>query len=633
MSALFGIWRKDDAPQIEASLDAMERAAQDWQCDARGVWQDGRVGLGIRLLCVTPESAHERAPFAHPEFPQFVLTADAWLDNRDALCDAFAIPHAARATTCDSELILRAYARWGRGCAAKLRGDFAFALWDAQRRQWYCARDFMGAKPFFYFDAPQLFCFGSDIRAVLACPDVPNVLDEGMLAAYILAQSTITAEKRLTFYQAIFKIPPAHFLVVTRDAARLTRYWSPGDAPAVALASPDAYAEQARALLERAAQNSIRTPFRVGAHLSGGLDSTAIAILAARGLSRRGEPLNGYSWSPPPARVPIQTDADERAFIEMVCAQENIAPRYLEYSHADAAAVYTRDVTLIPREMALREEQVQDAAARDKVRVLLSGWGGDEALSYSGRGYLADLFLQRRWSELVRQFLQRLPPNARGARRLRAGGRILYDQMLWMLMPDWIWRLHSSYPPQTLATAYIDPEFLREHRAAVLALRDALPRDYPSVRFTQITRLEHGHLTRRIESWATHGARHGIVYRYPLLDRDLVEFCLGLPPSLYFADGRSRAVFRRATRGILPEPLRATRSKDEPIALGIVMETQASGARALYEQTRPRFGNHPAARRVNVAALHTAFASPTLEPLKAAPLLFALSCFYIRALE
>lgn len=632
MSALVGVWRKDGAPPIESALDAMERAISDWQCDTRGAWCDGDIGLGNRLLYTTPESHYERVPFTHPAFPHLVLSADAWLDNRDALCDAFGIPPAARATTCDGELILRAYAQWGEVCAAKLRGDFAFALWDAQRRQWYCARDFVGAKPLLYFDSPQLFSFASDIRAVLACPGVPNALDEVMLAAYLSMQSTVAAEQRRTFYQDIFKIPPAHFLVVTRDTARLTRYWSPDDAPAVCLASPDGYAERTRELLERAVQNSIRTPYRVGAHLSGGLDSTAIAILAARGQPARNGRLNGYSWSPPPSRAPIQDEADERSFIEIVCAQENITPRYLEYSHADAAAVYRRDVTRIPREMALREEQVEDAAARDNVRVLLSGWGGDELLSYSGRGYLAELFLSRRWGELERQVKRRLPPSARGARRLRAYGGIVYDQMLWMLMPDWVWRLHSPYPPQTFHAEYMEPEFFRQRRAAVLALRDPLPRDYPNVRVTQTTRLEHGHLTRRMESWTMHGARRGIVYRYPLLAQELVEFVLGLPPHLYFDAGRSRAVLRRATRGILPEPLRATRTKDEPTAIGIIMDAQAGGARALYEQTRPQFTNHPATRYVNVRAIEAAFTSPTFKPLQAVALMFALSCFYIPAL-
>lgn len=632
MSALFGIWRKDNAPTVESSLDAMERALCEWQCDTRRVRCEDGVGLGVRLLYTTPESHHEKAPFQHAEFPHLILAADAWLDNRAALCDTFQIPHSERATTCDSELILRAYVKWGEECADKLRGDFAFALWDSQKQQWYCARDFIGSKPLFYFDSPLLFCFASDVRGVLACPGVPNTLDTGMLATYLSA-STSTAEKQFTFYQTVFKIPPGHFLVVAPHTLRVTRYWSPDNAPDLHLSSPAAYAEQTRALLEQAAQNATRTPFRVGAHLSGGLDSTTVAILAAREMQKRGERMNGYSWSPPPSHTQITDAEDERHFIQAVCQAETITPHYVEYSSDAAIEVYTRDITRIPREMALREEQTQNQAAQDGVRVLLSGWGGDELISYSGRGYLPDLFRHGAFPQLHREIVKRLPPGARGLIWARAYGSVVYRQLLWFLMPDLVWQIHSPYQNNTARLKYIRPEFLACERAAVHALRDPLARDYPNVRLTQTARLEHGHLTRRMESWATHGAKRGIVYRYPLVSRELVEFSLGLPPQLYFADGYSRAVLRRATRGILPETLRTMRTKAEPVAIGIVSSIQLQALDALYKQTQPRLTNHPAAQYVNVAAIQKTFETRAKMQDHTPGLLFALSCFYMTALQ
>lgn len=627
MSAIFGVYQKNNA-SVAPALDAMENALGEWQCDTRATWCDGNIGVGARLLYTTPESQHERIPFTHPEFPHLLLIADAWLDNRAELCDTFQIPHSERATTCDSELILRAYAQWGNACADKLRGDYAFALWDAPRERWYCARDFMGFKPFFYFDSPQLFCFASDVRGVLACPDVPSKLDEGMLAAY-LTQSTVTAEKRHTFHQNIFKLPAAHSLVITRDNAQLTRYWSPDDAPSIHLPSRAAYTEHARALLEQSVQNATRTTQRVGAHLSGGLDSTTVAILAARNVHERGETLNGYSWSPPPAYTREVDEADEREFIEMVCAQEKITPRYLEYTPKDVTQIFTRDITRVPREMALREEQVQEASARDGVRILLSGWGGDELFSYSGRGYLPSLFLRGELGKLYSEIGTRIPQSVRGARRVRAYGGVIYRQMLWQLMPDFLWRVGGPYHRSRIVGPYIHPTFYRAQRAEIQALRDPLARDYSSVRATQTARVEHGHLTRRMESWATHGAKRGIVYRYPLLARELVEFSLGIPPNLYFDDGHSRAVLRNATRGILPETMRATRSKTEPVAIGIVGDTILQGAYDLYETTRARFAKHRANQYINVTALQAKMDSRNLEWTDSGDVLEALSCFYI----
>lgn len=631
MSAIFGIWQKNHAP-VAPALDAIEHALSEWQCDARATWHAEQIGMGARVLYTTPESLHEHIPFTHPEFPHLFLVADAWLDNRAELCDTFQISHAERATICDSALILRAYAKWGDACANKLRGDFAFALWDAPRERWYCARDFMGFKPFFYFESPQLFCFASDVRGVLACPDVPQMLDKGMLATYLVS-FTATAEKRRTFYQNIFKIPPAHFLVITRNNVQLTRYWHPDDAPTVSLPTRDAYAERTRELLERAVADATRTTFRIGAHLSGGLDSTAVAILAARQAQTRGEILNGYSWSPPPHVQNTLDEQDERAFIELVCKQEHITPRYLEYTSDAVIKIYTRDVTRVPREMALREEQVQDQAAQENVRVMLSGWGGDELLSYSGRGYLPDLLQRGDWHTLRAEMSKRIPKTFRGVQRARAYGSLMRRQIFWFLLPDFIWAIHSPYRGRRLDTKYIRPEFFQQQRAAIENLRDPVPRDYPSIRMTQTARVEHGHLSRRMESWATHGAKHGIVYRYPLLTREIAEYALGVPPALYYDAGSARAVLRSGTRGILPETMRATRNKTEPTAIGVVGDTIMQAVYALYEQTRPLFDSHPARNYVNVQALERTMQARNVEWTQMSPIEFALSCFYMQSLN
>lgn len=627
MSALFGVWRKDGAPSAAASLEAMEGAMSDWACDRRAVHHDVRVGLGHRVRADTPQSAHETLPRADPDVPGLVITADAWLDNRVELCDALRLPRSLRTATPDSALIAGAYLKWGDACASKLRGDFAFALWDGRIEAWYCARDYLGFKPFVYFDSPRLFCFASDVRGVLACPGVPGRLNQALLAAY-LVQHTGSAEKRLTFFEDVVKLPPAHFLVVGHGATRLTRYWSPQDVPVASPSSLHTAAERCCGLLEQAVQRSTRTTLRVGAHLSGGLDSTSVAVLASRRVRESGQILHGYSWSPP-VTAPIDDPNDERRFIETVCAREGIEARYLTYRPDDVVAVFTRDVTRIPREMAVREEQLQDQAAHEGVGLLLSGWGGDELVSYSGGGYLAELTRRGAWSEVHRAIVERLPRGMPALRRWRAYGGIIYRQIVWTLAPDAVWELRTRRNPAHHYRTYAHPDFLREQRHAVRALRDPPARDRPGVRATQIFRLEHGHLTRRVESWATHGAKRGIVYRHPLLDRDVVEFCLGLSPSVYSAEGRSRALLRCAAQGILPEPMRTTRTKTESASFGVLGDVLLGAAHALYERTRPLFARHPAAQCVNVGAVDSAMQSGALEGTRALPLLYALSCFYI----
>lgn len=629
MSALSGVWHKDGAPGIGAALGAMNAALSEWLCDAPGEWENGAVGLAQRVRFTTPESLNETQPFAHLEIPELVIAADAWLDNRTELCDALGIAESERGRLTDSALILRAYVKWGEACAGKLRGDFAFAIWDGRAQKIYCARDYLGFKPFIYYDAPNLFTFSSDVRGVLGCPGVPVALDASLLAAS-LVQFTHRVEQSKTFYRDVVKLPPAHFLVVTRESTRLEKYWSPEDAPSIYFKTDDAYAEQCRVLLEQAVTNATRSNFRVGAHLSGGLDSTAIAVLMARNLRARGETTFGYSWSPPPEEAPMTAD-DERHFIDEVSAREGITTRYLSYSAEDIAAIYTRDMTRIPTESIVREEQIQAQAADDGLRVLLSGWGGDDVVSHSGRGYLGALARQGKLGTLHRGIVERIPREFHGPRRARAYGGIFYRNVMWALAPDALWLMRpGSYAARVFDPTFIHPDLYRRQRAAILEMRDPIFRDSAGVRAAQTKRLEGGHLTRRIESWATHGAKRGLVYRYPLLDKRLVEFCLGVPGDQYFAEGRSRALLRRATRGLLPESLRSARTKTVQAALGVVGETAIEATRTLFSRTRTQFSTHPAALYVDAAKLERWMDAGQMQWTQSQSALIALSYFYIK---
>ena len=197
----------------------------------------------------------------------------------------WALPAPGRARTPDSSLILLAYERWGAECVKRLLGDFAFAIWDGRERRLFCARDPFGCMPFVYHYDGKRFIFASDIKGVLARMESPR-LNEPMIAAY-LQMSTCHAEKRLTFFEEVVKLPPAHTLTLTAAGVQLSRHWSPEDAPEVRLATDADYAEQLRVLFEDSVGCRLRSAFPVGSHLSGGLDSSIVSIVASRALRGR----------------------------------------------------------------------------------------------------------------------------------------------------------------------------------------------------------------------------------------------------------------------------------------------------------------------------------------------------------
>jgi asparagine synthase (glutamine-hydrolysing) len=274
--------------------------------------------------------------------------------------------------------------------------------------------------------------------------------------------------------------------------------------------------------------------------LSGGLDSSSIAVLAARELRRQGRPPpHLFSWHPPPGD---REEALEYGLIESVCRQEGLAPFWCPLSAEDVVAFLRNDVTLGQKVMAaMQESAVLRRAAELGVEVILSGWGGDEAASFNGRGYYQELMIKGRLVRLWREV------SARSSYPL---AYILARVALQLVLPR--------------ASLFILN--VRRFRQWPRHLPQARPMRYTSVRSTQLALLLQGHIGRRAEGWAEAGARAGVEYRYPLLDRRLLRFALGLPPGMYRRGPWSRWIMRQALRSELPGEVLWNRTKENLVA-------------------------------------------------------------------
>jgi asparagine synthase (glutamine-hydrolysing) len=319
MSAIVGLLFFDGRPVEPGLLESMTQPLRHRGPDGISHWQSGPVGLGHCLRHTTPESQHEKLPLSTHD-GAFCLTADARLDNRDELLDALRLPMAPDVTS-DSALILAAYQKWGGECASRLLGDFAFAVWDAARQQLFCARDHMGVKPFYYYHDAHLFAFATEIKALLALPHVPHRLNEARLADYILSELDDAAS---TLYAGIERLPPAHSLCVTRDALQPRRYWNLAASFQLPRSSSAEYAEQFRALFEQAVGCRLRSASDIGATLSGGLDSSSIAVMSAEVL-RADASTRLHTFS---AVYDQASSSDERPFINAVLDYRGMRDRW-----------------------------------------------------------------------------------------------------------------------------------------------------------------------------------------------------------------------------------------------------------------------------------------------------------------
>ena len=564
MSAICGVVHRDRRPVTPPIMERMMTALDAYGPDGSAIWQEGSAALGHQMLHTTPESLHETLPWQEG-LTGLVITADARLDNREDLYVLLTIPPHVGQALSDAQLILRAYIKWGEQCPQHLLGDFAFVIWDARKQQLFCARDIFGIKPFFYYGSFTSFIFASDLKALLAISEVPRQFNKTLLAAYLQQEDIMFAKKSLTFYDKIYKLPPAHCLTLTPDKQEISCYWSPQNVPQIRLKSEVDYQDMVKDLLEKAIRCRLRSAFPIGAHLSGGLDSSSVAVVAARLLQSKGQILHGFSWSPP-TTFSVASSKDERSLVKEICRREGIECQYISLTGQDMLTDRIRNFMTEPTEMLHAEQKIQSNVASQNIRVMLSGWGGDEAITFNGRGYFSELFLTGNWWTLYREFQQR--------NRLHGLGwkSEFLKKVLVPLLPDRVvTRLealtNADYRPAG-HSAYIRPQLAKKVQPQIEKLPKlcGIARERGSVRTNQQMLLDYGHLTNRIEDWTISGGQHQLVYSYPLLDRRIVEFALGVPADLFFKHGWKRYLFRTSMDNILPDAVRWNKTKQDPAA-------------------------------------------------------------------
>ena len=565
MYQVCGIWQRDGGPPD--GLDGMLAALPGGADGPNLRWTGGDVALACR-------GPSPRAPDA-PRYDgrlRLAVAAAARLDGRGELGRRLGLPAAAP----PGEFILRAYRRWGSECPAHLLGDFALAVWDPGRRVLFCARDHIGARPLYYNLTQSRFAFASSIPAVLAAPGVPDGLDHEEVARWLSAGPSPPGER--TMRRAVRRIPPGHALEVGAGEARLVRWWRPEFTAPPPLRSDDECAEAFLDLFGRAVRDCLSSAGRVGAHLSGGLDSSSVAALAARELRASGRhPPMAFTWhpAPPSDRPRTSAEATEHGLIEAVARVEGLRVVHCPPNRADVLARLRRDPTLGEAASTLvHQEAVTRRAQALGVDVLLSGWGGDEGVSFNGRGHYDRLFATGRWGELWREVGSRSP-------------RPLRHILLAVAPPAFV------RPPLHALGHLIRGEplprrrsFLRRRRRRSAPARPAAW--WPGVREWQLHLLLAGHVGGRVEGWAECGARYGVEHRHPLLDRRLLEFALGLPPECYRRGVWSRWLMRHALRSVLPEQVLWNRDKRDPVRGRALEQATLTAFEELRGQLRAR---------------------------------------------
>lgn len=501
--------------------------------DGSGTWSDSGLVLGHRRLAFLDLSDEGAQPMSYGE-DRYVITYNGEVYNFVELRATLQrLGHGFRSSS-DTEVLLAAYAEWGVECLSRLNGMFAFAIWDRRERTLFVARDRLGVKPLAYSWDGRRFAFASEPKALHAAGAAPGGHDPNAVYEY-LARGYTTAGR--SFHAGVHVLEPGHALLLSDDLPlRTWQWWNPERGEDAAFGDAADWADAVAELLDDAVRIRLRADVPVGAHLSGGLDSSAIVAAAARHHSGA-EPFRTFTGA-----FVDDTASDERRWARAVAAHAGVEVHEVEIGVDELADHFERILWHMDEPIAgpgvFPQLLVSDLVARTRVKAVLGGQGGDELFG----GYLRHRALHYRHRAAAGSVAGRvgaaleLARLARGEwRRVRRTSTRVTDAQL---------------DPAFLAS--VDPMLREEVRRGAMSHASARELMWHDLR-SYLPGLLH------VEDRTSMAA--SIESRTPLLDYRLVELALRIPSDLLFAPGDPKPLLRRAVSPWLPREVVRRRDK------------------------------------------------------------------------
>ena len=503
--------------------------------------------LAGRRLSIIDLSPAGRMPMSSQNETIWLVYNGEIYNYRELRTELESLGHIFRSGT-DTEVIIEAYAEWGTECLDRFNGMWAFALYDCLKRRLFCSRDRFGIKPFYFSFDGTAFVFGSEIKSILAHPGLTFQPNPQAMFNYLARSYRFVDGRPTTFFQGIQQIEPGCSLLVDENGIEIFNYWRlhPDDIVEPGY-TEDQYVSRYLELLEDSVRLRLRSDVAVAAQLSGGLDSSAVAALAARRLGH-GLPVFSACYDEKPF--------DERDFIDPTVRLIN----------AGFTPIFPRPDGLLeelPRMIRAFDEpictvtffahwQVMAEVHRQGFKVILNGHGADELAA----GYY-DHFLHH-FGDLRQQ---------------GANGLLDAEVQSWLANhgQERSGHLKEYFRLLDLGRPYME-DYLKHFRPYENALGPALksikvePKPNQDIFETLLTNrlyneLRHETLPAVLKAEDRVSMAFSIESRLPFLDYRLVEFMFSVPNALKIKKGLGKYIQRQALTGVIPEMVRTRHEK------------------------------------------------------------------------
>ena len=561
MCGICGILHFDPARAVDASaVERMAAAIHHRGPDGDGFHFDRNVGLGHKRLSIIDLSDAGRQPMSNEDGRLWIIFNGEIYNYLELRADLAGRGHQFRSQT-DTEVVLHLFEEHGTRAVEQLNGMFAFAIWDAGARTLFAARDRFGIKPFYFALERDTFVFGSEIKAILQSSIVVPELNRAALADYLTFQFMIGSK---TLFRGVERLEPGHWLRIGPDRRlEIARYWDVDFTVDEDHTEQD-FRERLEWLLRDAIRLELRSDVPVGAHLSGGLDSTTVTCLAASGHTGEFHTFSGGFRA--------AGRFDETAFARSASTaagttHHEIFPTAADFVDVMPSLIYAMDEPaagpgLFPQFLVSR-------LARQHVKVVLGGQGGDEVFGGYTRYLIAYLEAcikggiestseDERYVVTFESILPNLP-QLRGyeplLRQFWSAGIFNSAERRYFRLIDRGGTTRPLLDPSVVGELDREYDVFEEFRAVF---------DHPDCH-ALINRMTRFDLKTLLPALLQVEDRTSMAVslesRVPLLDHRIVELVAAMPPKIKFKGGRSKHIFREVVRPIVPADVYARTDK------------------------------------------------------------------------
>lgn len=563
MSVQFGRWNLDGKPVDQNYLEKVKPVIAPYGPDEGRSYTRAGISILYRAFHTTKESRRETQP--HTTESGTVITWDGRLDNRADLIRQLR-DHLTISST-DISIVAAAYEEWGTDCFAKLIGDWALSIWDANSHSLILAKDPIGTRHLYYSIEKDQVTWSTILDPLVLFAEKTFALCEEYIAGWF----SFFPATHLTPYVGIQSVPPSSFVTIRVGKHTVSKYWDFDPAKRIRYRTDGEYEEHFRTVFAEAVRRRLRSDSPILAELSGGMDSSSIVCMADTIIAR------GAAETPRLDTVSYYDDSEpnwnERPYFTKVEEKRGRIGCHIDFSgqepfnfefDTDYFAVTPSSNSGRPSETS---REFEACMASQGNRVVLSGIGGDEVTGGvpTPNPELEDLLARGHFRTLARQL------KVWALNKRKPWFHLLFDAARGFAPPAFV-----GVPKHKRPAPWLSPAFVKRNRAALqgyesrLKVFGSLPTFQENVSTLEVLR-------RQLESDALLSE---LLYekRYPYLDRGLLEFMYAVPREQLVRPGQRRSLMRRALVGIVPDEL-LNRKRKAYIARGLMANISADWTR------------------------------------------------------